>query len=57
MYIIYIVSCAKPITVQEIKLRERTAVALLIILTANAWKGNLFLRRRTIEDVTKTRQQ
>lgn len=38
------------------KLKETTAVALLIILTANAWKGNLFLRQRTTEDVTKTQK-
>ena len=51
MYIIYTVSCAKLITVQEMKLKETTEVALSLILTHNAWKGSLFLST-TSEDVT-----
>lgn len=52
MYIIYTVSCAKLITVQEMKLKVTTEVALSVTLTHNAWKGNLFLSQRTSEDVT-----
>ena len=52
MYIIYTVSCAKLVTVQEMKLKVTTEVALSVTLTHNAWKGNLFLSQRTSEDVT-----
>lgn len=48
MYIIYTVSCAKLITVQEMKLKETTEVALSVTLTHNAWKGNLLLSTKNL---------
>lgn len=54
MYIIYTVSRAKLVTVQEIKLKVTTTLALLkTILIPEAWKGNLFLRTKNLRGCYK----
>lgn len=53
MYIIYTVSSAKLITVQEMKLKVTTEVALLVTLTPNARKGNLFLLTKNLRECYK----
>lgn len=54
MYVIYTVLSAKLVTVQEMKLRVTTAVALLkTLLIPEAWKGNLFRRTKNLRGCYK----
>lgn len=46
-------TCAKPIIVQGKKLKETTAVALLVILIPDAQKGNLFLMTKNLRGCYK----